>query len=126
MVESSLAGYYTVAQAADYLGVSRLTVSRWIKADRLPAYRVGPRSLRIKREDLDRMIRPHRGSDPSLIEQLQIRRPSAEELARRQALVRQILANREERAIAPLTSVDLIAEVREQEQLAYGQPAKSR
>ncbi|MDQ3700819.1 MAG: hypothetical protein M3442_07860 [Chloroflexota bacterium] len=45
--------------------------------------------------------------------------PSPEEIARRQALVKQILANRERRNIAPLTSADLVHQVREEEYRSY-------
>jgi excisionase family DNA binding protein len=52
--------FYTVAQAAKYLGVSPSTVWRWIEADRLEAYRVGPKNIRIKKEDLARVVQPTR------------------------------------------------------------------
>lgn len=52
--------YYTVAEAAQLLGVSPATVWRWIEADKLLAYRVGPRGIRIKKEDLEAVIRPAR------------------------------------------------------------------
>ena len=52
--------YYTVAQAADVLNVSATTVWRWIKADLLPAYRAGPRNIRIKKEDLQTALSPAR------------------------------------------------------------------
>ena len=50
--------YVTVPQAARLLKVSTPTVWRWIKAGKLPALRVGERSVRIKGSDLDRVIRP--------------------------------------------------------------------
>jgi hypothetical protein len=45
--------------------------------------------------------------------------PAAEEIARRQVLAKQILANRERRRIAPLTSADLVHQVREEEDRSY-------
>jgi excisionase family DNA binding protein len=51
-------GYVTVAEAAQRLHVSHPTVWRWIKAGRLPAYRVGPKSIRIKSADLERLVQP--------------------------------------------------------------------
>ncbi len=45
--------FYTVAQAADALGVSVSTIRRWIADQRLPAFRLGPKALRIKKQDLD-------------------------------------------------------------------------
>lgn len=50
--------FYTVAQAARRLGVHPSTIWRWIDAERLPAYRVGPKSIRIKASDLDEMVQP--------------------------------------------------------------------
>ncbi len=50
--------YYTVPEAADILGVSTSTIWRWIKAGRLPAYRIGARNIRIKKVDLNTVIRP--------------------------------------------------------------------
>lgn len=52
--------YYSVAEAARLLGVSPATIWRWIEAEKLRAYRIGPRGIRIKKEDLDGMIRPAR------------------------------------------------------------------
>lgn len=52
--------FYTVAEAADVLEVSPATVWRWIEAERLPAYRVGPRRIRIRKQDVERVIGPAR------------------------------------------------------------------
>jgi excisionase family DNA binding protein len=108
--------YVTVAQAAKLLGVSPSTVWRWIDARKLPAYRVGPRGIRIREEDLQAAIRParERTEDSVHEEQISIVPPSRQELARRQALVATILKNREERRIAPLTSADLVHRAREE------------
>lgn len=46
------ASFLTVAEVADVLRVSTMTVYRLIKAEQLPATRVG-RSLRIRPEDVD-------------------------------------------------------------------------
>src|SRR5579884_383964 len=48
--------YYSIGQAAALLGVSRVSVSRWIRAGRLPVARLGHRTVRIKREDLERIL----------------------------------------------------------------------
>jgi excisionase family DNA binding protein len=45
-----------VAQAAALLGVSRVSIWRWIRAGRLPAARLGHRTTRIRREDLERLL----------------------------------------------------------------------
>src|ERR1044072_8990552 len=50
--------YYSVSEAAALLGVSRVTVWRWIKAGRLAPARLGHRTVRIPREDMLRLMRP--------------------------------------------------------------------
>lgn len=55
----------TVAEAAALLKVSRVTISRWLKQGRLPAYRVGPRAVRIRRADLAGLVRPVSGPEGS-------------------------------------------------------------
>lgn len=46
-----------LTEAAASRGVSTRTVRRWIAAGLLPAYRVGPRLVRIDPADLDRLDR---------------------------------------------------------------------
>jgi hypothetical protein len=46
--------------------------------------------------------------------------PPAEELARRRVLVARITAARQERAIAPLTTADLVHQAREEEDPSHG------
>src|SRR5262249_34494512 len=53
--------YYSVAEAAALLGVSRVTIWRWVRAGRLPIWRLGHRTARIKRENLERLL-SERGS----------------------------------------------------------------
>jgi excisionase family DNA binding protein len=48
----------TIREAAEVLRVSEVTISRWIKQGRLPALRVGPRAIRIRRDDLDKVVTP--------------------------------------------------------------------
>ena len=48
----------TVAEAARLLRVSPVTIHRWIKRGLLPSCHVGPRAVRIRRSDLENMIRP--------------------------------------------------------------------
>jgi len=50
--------YYTVAQVARRLQVSPSTIWRWIDAKKLPAYRVGEKTIRVRSEDLDALLRP--------------------------------------------------------------------
>ncbi len=60
MARTSAKDYYTVAEAAEVLGVSPSTIWRWIKSRRLPAYRVGPKNIRIQKADVEAVIRPAR------------------------------------------------------------------
>jgi excisionase family DNA binding protein len=48
--------YYNISQAANALGVSRVSIWRWIRDGHLPAARIGHRTTRIKREDLEAML----------------------------------------------------------------------
>ena len=60
MAQAQERDYYSVAQAAAALGVGHSTVWRWIASGKLPAYRVGPKNIRIKKQDLDNVIQPAR------------------------------------------------------------------
>jgi excisionase family DNA binding protein len=109
------ATYYSDSEAARELRVSPSTVWRWIEAGTLPAQRVGPKVIRIRRDDLERMIRPvERRSRMDAVQGA--KSVNEAEIARRKALVAEILALREQLPIAPLTASDLIAKVREEEQ----------
>src|SRR5215212_12223192 len=48
--------HYNISQAAALLGVSRMTIWRWVRAGRLPVARLGHRTSRIRREDLDALL----------------------------------------------------------------------
>lgn len=48
--------YLTVAEVARLLRVHRTTVWRWITAGRLHGYRLGTRTLRVRRDDLRRFL----------------------------------------------------------------------
>lgn len=113
---------YSVPEAAKALGVSPSTVWRWIDARKLSAYRVGARKIRIRREDLAAMVAPLRTEPNTKQEPL---KPiwhaprTAEEFRRQQELVAQILADQEGMSIAPLTTADLIRQVREEREERY-------
>src|SRR5918911_285441 len=51
-------GYFSISQAAALLGVSRVSIWRWIRAGQLPVARLGHRTARIKREDVERLLVP--------------------------------------------------------------------
>jgi excisionase family DNA binding protein len=50
--------YVTVQEAAEALAVSEKSVRRWIDDGKLLAYYAGPRNVRIKRGDLNKIINP--------------------------------------------------------------------
>lgn len=56
--EPSVRRWVSQTEAADYLGITDRTLRRMIAAGRLPAYRLGPRLLRIDVADLDALLRP--------------------------------------------------------------------
>lgn len=56
VIEAGERDYVRVAEAAKRLRVSQPTIWRWIKAGRLPAYRVGPKTIRIKVADLANVV----------------------------------------------------------------------
>jgi excisionase family DNA binding protein len=56
--EPQAAELCSVRDAATRLGVSPSTVWRWVNAGWLPAVRLGPRSIRIRRRDVDHAVRP--------------------------------------------------------------------
>lgn len=50
--------WMTLQQAAVYVAASVKTIRRLIAAGDLPAYLCGKRGLRVRREDLDNLMRP--------------------------------------------------------------------
>ena len=116
--------WLTIAEVAQELKVSRLTVSRWIKQERLAASRVGPRAVRIRRADLDQFATPIASTvPPRFTDTLDSPTPLApltdEELAYRRAWIERIkrhqaamLARRN--GIPLESSADIIREAREE------------
>jgi excisionase family DNA binding protein len=47
-----------INQASQYADVHPITIRRWVAAGRVPAYRAGPRLLKIDLNELDAMLRP--------------------------------------------------------------------
>ena len=56
MSQATSPRYYNLSQAAALLGVSRMSIWRWIRAGRLPVLRLGHRISRIRREDLEQFL----------------------------------------------------------------------
>jgi excisionase family DNA binding protein len=52
--------FYTVSEAARRLDVSRTTIWRWINDGKLQGFRVGGRTLRLNRRDVEEMRQPSR------------------------------------------------------------------
>lgn len=50
--------YWSIQEAADYLGINRETVRRYIAAGKLRAHRIGPRLVRIDPRDVEKLRRP--------------------------------------------------------------------
>jgi excisionase family DNA binding protein len=50
----------SVAEAAQLLRISQSTLWRWIGEARVPAYRMGPKRVWLKRTDLDLLMNPAR------------------------------------------------------------------
>lgn len=55
---STLETYLTVAEAADALHVAQSTIRRWIREGRLPAYRIGPRRVALREQDVAGLVEP--------------------------------------------------------------------
>lgn len=53
----------TVTEAANLLGVSVSTVWRWVDSGKLAGFRVGPKAIRIRRQDVHDTVRPLRRRD---------------------------------------------------------------
>ncbi|MDQ4112033.1 MAG: helix-turn-helix domain-containing protein [Actinomycetota bacterium] len=49
---------YSLAEAAQVLGVTDRTIRNYIARGRLPAYRVGDRLVRVMRADVEALFRP--------------------------------------------------------------------
>src|SRR5216683_626996 len=52
--------YYSISEVAALLGVSRVSVWRWINSGKLPVSRLGHRTVRVRHEDVQKMVRPLR------------------------------------------------------------------
>lgn len=48
--------YVSIAAAADLCAVSTQTMRRWISEGRIPAFRVGPKAIRLRTSDVRRFV----------------------------------------------------------------------
>ncbi|WP_431817720.1 helix-turn-helix domain-containing protein [Gordonia jacobaea] len=48
----------SIAETAEYLGISTKTVRRYIASGRLKAHRLGPRVIRIDVESIEALLQP--------------------------------------------------------------------
>jgi excisionase family DNA binding protein len=111
----------TVKEAAALLKVSTATIKRYLKSGRLPGYQVGPRAIRIRTQDLERIMRPTQEVKMKQEHgRVTFPKPTPEELARRQALAKAILEIRQRTDIRPLTTADLVRQARD-ERTWYGE-----
>lgn len=63
MTEASARKNLTLKEAAAWYGISERTLRRRIAEGRLPAYRIGPRTIRVTAQDVEALARPiHAGS----------------------------------------------------------------
>ena len=53
--------WLTVREAASYLRIGRATLYRWARQGRVKLHKLGPRSTRIKRSELEQGPAPSRG-----------------------------------------------------------------
>jgi excisionase family DNA binding protein len=109
----------TLTEAAKLLKVSVVTLRRWIKQGRLPAYHVGPRKLRIKRRDLTKAFTPTYQEEVSAVPERITVRPltdaevsqGLEALKESAVFIEQLRERRKEQPLAP--SWPLIRQERE-------------
>ena len=124
MVITTETEWLTTAEAAKTLKVSPLTISRWIKQGRLAASRVGPRAVRIRRDDLEGIMSPiidradqpdderwpPRPGPPAITDHIRAQRLAAIEQARIHGEA--ILARRN--GVPLISSAEIIREMREE------------
>lgn len=113
--------FLTIAEAAALLKVDRSTIRRWIDRGDLPAYRVGQRAVRLRRDELERVIAPVRPSkvDADELARIKERKLTPEERDRALAAIEdarklalEIYERRGRKLFSP--SLEIIHEMREE------------
>jgi excisionase family DNA binding protein len=59
----------TAAEAAEYLQIHIKTLYEWIKAGDLPVVKLGPRSTRIRKADIDAFLASRLTTGPAAVEE---------------------------------------------------------
>ena len=52
----------SLTAAADHAGVSTRTIRRWIASGELPAYRIGPKLIKVELGAIEAMLKPIGGA----------------------------------------------------------------
>jgi excisionase family DNA binding protein len=55
---------YTLDEVAQLVKVARRTVEHWVRSGRLPVQRLGHRTVRVRREDLEAFLSGQGGHEP--------------------------------------------------------------
>ena len=66
-MEQTTAERLSLGEAGRLLKVGRTTLHRWLKQGRITAYRVGPKAVRIRRADRERLITPVPGTGEEVV-----------------------------------------------------------
>lgn len=92
--------WLSIREATRQLKVGRTTLYRWLKEGRLRAYRIGPKAVRIRRADLERVVTPlpHAGEEVSRMKEQE----SAPTPVQLQTAIRPLTAEEIQRGLAAL------------------------
>ncbi len=119
MATTAADDYVTVREAATILRVGQSTIRRWIREERVPAYRLGQRRVLLKRADLGRLLSPVQVGQETSEERISVPRLTHEERARGLAAVahlrrlhRELLEERDGRPFSD--SLEILHEMRDQ------------
>lgn len=103
----------TVAEVAERLKVHQITVRRYIASGRLRAVRLGGTAVRVREEELERLLAPVRVRTRKA-------KPSRRELARRRRTFEQMQREREATPPIGITTAELVRLSRTSRDWMYG------
>jgi excisionase family DNA binding protein len=96
MEQSQADDLLTVKEAAAVLKVSPITISRYLKSGRLRSYQVGPRNIRIRRSDLQEVLKPTKGKEVEAMREEGRQTPlTKEEVEKQETAMREAAALRD-------------------------------